>query len=62
MKRNEELNGSFFSQRLKDISHVVLMRICEDPSYDPATDTTKLRDDENLPEISKHLLDMHRVR
>ena len=56
------MNGPFFSQRLKDGSHEVLMRICQDPSYDPAPDTTKLRDDENLPEISKHLLDMHRVR
>ncbi len=62
MKHNEGLNGSFFSQRLKNVSHEVLMRICQDPSYDPAPDTTKLRYDENLPEISKHLLDMHRVQ
>ncbi len=62
IKHDEELNCPFFSQRLKDVSHEVLMRICQDPSYDPAPDTTKLRDDENLPEISKHLLDMHRVR
>jgi len=41
--------------------HEVLMRICQDPSYDPAPDTTKLRNDENLPEISKHLFDMHQV-
>ncbi len=32
IKHNEELNGPFFSQRLKDISHEVLMRICQDPS------------------------------
>jgi hypothetical protein len=62
IKHDEELNGPFFSQRLKDVSHEVLMRICQDPSYDPAPETTKLRDDHNLPEISKHLLDMHRVR
>ena len=42
--------------------HEVLMRMCQDPSYDPAPDTTKLRDDENLPEMSKHLLDIHRER
>jgi hypothetical protein len=56
------LNGHFFSERLKSVLHDELMRIFQDQSYDPAPDITKVRDDTDLPEISKLLLDMHRVQ
>jgi hypothetical protein len=59
VKHDQELNGHFFSQRLKSVSYDELMRICQDQSYDPAPDTTKVLDETNLPEISKLLLDMH---
>jgi hypothetical protein len=49
----EELNGHFFSERLKSVLHDELMRIFQDQSYDPAPDITQ---------ISKLLLDMHRVQ
>jgi hypothetical protein len=62
VEHDEELNGHFFSERLKSVSHDELMRICQDRSYDPAPDTTKVRDDTDIREISKPLLDMHRVQ
>jgi len=62
VEHDKELNGHFFSERLKSVSHDELMRICQDRSYDPAPDTTKVRDDTDIREISKPLLDMHRVQ
>jgi hypothetical protein len=61
-KHDEEMNGPFFSQRLDKVSHTELMNICLDPSFDPSPATTKVRDDKDLPEISKHLLDKHRLQ
>ena len=60
-KHDEEMNGAFFSQRLYEVSHEELMKICLDPSFDPSPNTTKVRDDTSLPEISKILLDKHRL-
>ncbi len=41
VEHDEELNGHFFSEQLKFVSHDELMRICQDRSYDPAPDAVK---------------------
>jgi hypothetical protein len=61
-KHDEEMNGPFFSQRLNKVSPEELMNICQDPSFDPSPATTKVRNDKDLPEISKFLLDKHRLQ
>ena len=60
-KFDEEINGPFYEERLKEISAEYLVKICRDASYDPAPDTTKLQDDKSIPLIRKSLLDMHRA-
>ena len=40
-KHEEEMNEAFFSQRLREVSHEELMKICLDPSFDPSPNTSK---------------------
>jgi hypothetical protein len=60
-KLDEEINGPFFVQRLKNCSAPELVNVCRDPSLDPAPDTTKLLNDKTIPVISTQLLAKHRV-
>ncbi len=57
-----QINGEFFVQRLKEKSASDLIEMCKDASCDANPATTKVRDDGALREISKHLLDRHRVK
>jgi len=57
----EKINGPFYIGRLQHVSAEELSKIAQDPSYDPAPETTKLKDDRAIPEISKTLLDSHRM-
>jgi hypothetical protein len=57
----EEINGPFYLERLQHVSAEDLSKIAQDSSYDPAPETTKVVNDKEIPEISKSVLDQHRV-
>ena len=60
-KRQDEINGPFYSERLKAISAADLLKIAQDSAYDPSPDTTKVKDDQDIPVLPDHLLEKHRV-
>jgi len=60
-KYQDEINGPFYSERLKAISAACLLKIAQDSAYDPSPDTTKVKDDQDIPVLPDHLLEKHRV-
>ena len=56
-KLDEQINGPFYLGRLQHVSAEDLSKIAQDPSYDPAPETTKVVNDKEIPEISKSVLD-----
>ena len=60
-KFDEEVNGHFYIGRLEHVSAAELLKIAQDPLYDPAPTTTKVLNDKEIPEISREIMAKHRI-
>ena len=58
---DEKIYGPFYIARLQDVSAQDLSKIAQDPAYDRAPKTTKVQNDDAIPEISPALLQKHRT-
>ena len=60
-KFDEEVNGHFYIGRLEHVPARELLKIAQDPLYDPTPTTTKVLNDKDIPEISREIMAKHRI-
>ena len=53
---DEDVNGHFYIGRLEHVPAAELLKIAQDPLYDPAPTTTKVLNDKEIPEISREIM------